>query len=247
MTFRGDPLTSATALETGAEAPGVRIYASGNNPASGIVEWHAGAATVRGTLTAGDTGSGGYAFTLGGGAKLSLNTEEIPGGGGYRTVFRPTADYVDLGPVARLRQTVAAAGSSLYAAGFGTIYFQVADQDSHHGFSAPAGFSSVWTVPAGQSGLYEVEGRVAVLTVNPGNAATCRLLVDGVAVQGSVGDLITQASPANSLIPNTGSQLLPLAAGQTVELQGFCSGQSWGTRVTTSDGVASTLTLRRVA
>jgi hypothetical protein len=242
MGFR-NPNTSATAVETGAAAPGVRVYASGNNPSSGVVEWHAGAATVRGTLTASDTGSGGYAFTLGGGARLGLNTEEIPGGGGYRSVFRATAEYVDLGPVAKLRQLV---GSGSYPAGYGTISFGTADVDTYGGFSIPPGgtFSTRWTCPTGQGGTYAVEGRAAINSVTAGNSATCRLLRNGIAVDGTVGDIL-RPRDTDSQIPSTARQLLVLAPGDYIELQGFVLGQSWTTRVT-SDGVASTLTVERI-
>jgi hypothetical protein len=91
----------ATALETGSRAPGVRIYASGSNPSSGIVEWHAGPAIARGTLTSSDTGSGGQFYSLGlsGGPSLALNVEEQPAGGTLK-VARITADKLYAGPTA---------------------------------------------------------------------------------------------------------------------------------------------------
>lgn len=98
MGFR-NPATTAAAVDTGSSAPGVRIYAQGSNPASGIVEWHAGGASpAQATFTASDTGSGGSSFALHGGddlgvtaPMLALNVEELGPPGAHGPVARLTA------------------------------------------------------------------------------------------------------------------------------------------------------------
>jgi hypothetical protein len=261
MGFR-HPITTADALDTGTyTSAGVRIYedTSAGYP-RGVVEFYNGV-TASGSLTSSPylVDQGGGVFTTVGSStvlkgindhghtapSLQLNVEEDAVNGGFRSVARiADAEVLEFGAKAKLRQLV---GSGSYPAGYGTISFGVADIDSHHGFTIPAGstFSTRWTCPTGQGGLYAVEGRAAINSITAGNSATCRLLRNGLAIDGTVGDIL-RPRDTDSAIPNTGRQLIQLVAGDYLEFQGFALGQTWNTRVTTTDGVASTLTIERV-
>lgn len=268
MGFR-NPITTAEGVDTGVSStgPGVRMYQQDIGTGDphfvypqGVVEFRDGTtgrpATITRDVVVYDDLNGlvqvfGGSFTIDAGSYRGVDAGSIEwsvteqGDGSYRSKMRLRADRIDLGPVARLLQT---AGSGDYPAGaFGTVVFHTAEVDPYGGFviTAPATVSSRWTCPPGEGGLYAIAGRVPILSVNPGNVATARLLHNGAPILGSAGDLLTQASPAGSSSPTTDRVVRELAPGEYVELQGFVSGQLWRTRVT-SDGVAPALTIERV-
>lgn len=268
MGFRTDPLTSAEGVDTGTTptGPGVRIYqATAAPPFSderGVVEFSDGQlgsdpSTITRTVHVYDDGSGfppqvvGGSFVIDGGSvygvPMGVLRFSVDEGafGGYKSSLRVDVDELNVGPVAKLRQTTA---SGTLATGYQTLTWQAAGVEDPYagwgGFRTPAQ-PTRWYVPAGEGGRYAVEGRVAIATVNAGSSGTCRLLLNGTAVLGSVGDILTQPTPANSQTPSTGRIVFPrLEPGEYLELQGFCQ-NTWNTRVT-ADGVASSLLVERI-
>jgi hypothetical protein len=93
-----DPITSATAVDTGRgpSDAGVRLYQDTTVPAVpiGVAEWRTGQMTRNATAKLSGGGSGGSVFALSGGntqatdaPELDLNVEQLPGGG-YAPVLR---------------------------------------------------------------------------------------------------------------------------------------------------------------
>lgn len=170
-----NPVTSATAVDTGRNAPGVRIYASGTNPASGVVEWSAGGAgPARATFTSSDTGSGGSAFTLDPGqdngvqaATLALNVEG-KGTGGYQSVGRLTGDVFYLN-----EKQLATVGGD----------WTVDLQNATYSWPVPTawttapGCSQTVTVPTGQQ--LDIEWKTPRVNVGASSDLQLRLLVNG--------------------------------------------------------------------
>jgi hypothetical protein len=271
MGFR-TPLTSASEVDTGdsPEGPGVRMYQlpAGSDPyfsyPQGVAEWRDGTGSRHATITRSvavyddDGVPGGFVQVFGGSFTLDAGSYRgVDGGtldftvaetaeGPYVSTAKLRADVLDLGPVAKLRQTVA---SGLYpASAYGTIVFHTADVDTYGGFRivAPATASSRWTCPANEGGVYAVEGVFQCASVSPANVIACRLLLNGAPILGSVGSIIPQAY-TNSLTSTTHRQLVRLLPTDYIEFQGYVSGQQWQTRMTSADGVACTLTIERIA
>lgn len=152
MGFR-NPITSAVALDTGATAPGVKVYANNSNPGSGVVEWDAYTAKVTGSLTSSQTGSGGSYFTLGmnnNGPSLAMNIEGQPAGG-TASVLRLTADRI-IPSAVYLCQAIATVAQPIAATGWTALAMGKADLNSG-GFTISG---SRITVPV--DGIYELTG-----------------------------------------------------------------------------------------
>lgn len=81
MGFR-NPITSVAAVDTGSGVPGVKVFADTGNPGSGVVEWDAYTAQVRGRLTSSQTGSGGANFSLAMKTGETLTVQHADLGGG---------------------------------------------------------------------------------------------------------------------------------------------------------------------
>lgn len=247
MGFR-NPITTVAALDTGGNAPGVRIYASQNNPGSGVVEWDAYSAIARGTLTSSLTGSGGTFFALGlsGGPALQLNLEENTGGGGYSPVIRATGGplYVDsLAGLAyaRLIATGNAPLTGTYGAGlWNGIPWGAAPLDSHGGFGLPG--TTGWKVPAGQAGIYALSGQVVFTADGSNPTRNARIVVNGNVFAGFGGPNAALGTSAG-VSALTGVKVVQLNVGDVVAVQGFSS-NAWAT--TTFPDSASNLEVIRL-
>lgn len=102
-----------------------------------------------------------------------------------------------------------------------TMNLQVADVDSHNGFSA-----NKWTVPGGQAGIYAIEGGVTAVFAAP-NYLNAGIYKNGVATTSSWGNAIQMGAGGNVGV-TTGRKILTLAVGDYITLGGF-SGSTWST------------------
>jgi hypothetical protein len=138
---------------------------------------------------------------------------------------------------AQARQTVAQTG--LANSTFLGITFNTTDYDNFGAFSG-----STFTCPAGQAGLYMVNGSLTVGTTANSTYATARILKNGSPLSASPGTYGTVLALNNGGTA-TSPKLVNLNAGETLSLQGYVSFTNWATGVFVDS--ASTLTVVRLA
>jgi hypothetical protein len=260
-----NPITTAEGVDTGESStgPGVRMYqdeaGDPNFPTPrGVVEFRDGIAgdehaTITRTVYVYDDGTGflqtfGGVFDVDAGSvngvdagRLRFAVEEDPMGGwrGHATLTaqRFTLQGRQEGwAYARLIQTAAVPG---LLAGWRALAMQGEVYDPWNGHT---GSNAFWTVPAGQDGLYEIEG-ICVFAAHASNPLrNSRLLVNGAVFAGCAG-FNGNLGVNNGNATTTGVKDVELVAGNTVSLEGYSS-LDWGTAV--FPDACSQLRIRRV-
>lgn len=139
------------------------------------------------------------------------------------------------GGMARAVLTQSTAQPTLTGGQWSTINFQVADRDTHGGYSSAQ--PTRWTCPTGQGGTFLADGKVQT---GANYALNSRILVNGNFIPNSTGSSSAGAYMQSSV---TGLKIVVLNPGDYVELQGYAP-NSWSTQVY-GDG-ASSLTIVRI-
>lgn len=136
----------------------------------------------------------------------------------------------------------ASAAQSALTATWQTITLGAETIDSHGAHAAAA---AGFTVPAGQGGVYWIDGLVAFAATTVGATLGTRLQLGATTVL--AGPQGPWGSAGGTLLALAGG-LVTLAAGDVVTLQGFCSAASWATFGGASPGAStSRLSLHRIA
>jgi hypothetical protein len=127
-------------------------------------------------------------------------------------------------PIAFLRQTTAQTG----LVGWTAILFQTEDIDTHNAHSTTTN-TSRFTVPAGQGGIYAVEGVVDCASTATSVQLVARLHKNGTFLPaGKGGSAVTNTAAGGDALVSTDRHLITLAAGDYIELVGN-GGTSWST------------------
>lgn len=137
------------------------------------------------------------------------------------------AAYADFA-VAFLRANAAQTGLSNTASV--QLNLQVADIDTHAGFTA-----NRWTVPAGQAGIYAVEGGITVQSV-AGQYMNAQIFKNGTGTPSAWGNVLSMGTTGGAAGVTTGRKLLTLAVGDYLTLCGYSGTASWSTFVDTISG-----------
>lgn len=144
------------------------------------------------------------------------------------SAWKAVPDYTF--PTASAHQAGATTGAP---AGWHTLALDTVDIDSHSAFTTGTTYdvttSSKFTVPAGQDGLYACEGS-AFLLVPATVFYNARIIKNNATVVASQGSSSYNATgTATALSAGTGRHLLNLVAGDSIQLQGYTSGNSLST------------------
>lgn len=125
-------------------------------------------------------------------------------------------------PLAQARATSAVTG---IAGGWATIGFHVTDTDSHLMMSGTRAI-----VKAGHGGTYRVSGLVTFGALANGANISSRIIKNGAAIPGGVGNGGLFGGPAG-VQSITGDKLITANPGDYFELQGYSSQNPWSTAV----------------
>jgi hypothetical protein len=139
----------------------------------------------------------------------------------------------------------ATAARTAFALGWQDLDLNAETIDTHNAHTTGAGLVTgqrYFTVPAGQAGRYRVGGGCQFGAFPSGSILNARIVRNNNPFLGCTGGSQVSTSAGSHSI--TGEKLLDLAVGDTVHVQGFCSGGPWDTGIYT-DG-ASWMSIERI-